>query len=265
MTSGIVRKFRRPVHVGTRAIAENSETTVTLVAVPLLPGEVVERIALDCMGVTRDDETNVDQPPIFSWIAGYVPVPLFAGGPGLGVDASFLDARLRDMWASGAASYLGGDPASGDLTWLGAGETGQWTVNFRRSVIGDPIPVGKDDMGNSDARFIDRFRTVIERPYEVKTTTLWIFGAFSSKLDAQTEFGVQEIDADADYRDLAEAYRGINISPTADTERERAYELLYGGDAYIEADSFKETAKRHYAIARPAIRLSQLPGMPGQR
>lgn len=241
---------RRPTHVGTRTLTD--EGSAALCAFPSFRGEVIERIALDVACYTTDDNTNFDQPPIISWVGIHVPWNYQHGGIGTGD----IDGQITDMFGA-HTDYLGGEPnPSGNIPWGGEkfGQVG--SVWFKRNVIGNPVPVGKDAVDNADARFIDRFRTVVKRPFEVQADTLSIFASRVYRLDAQTDFGVAEIDVSATMQDMANAYRRLGIGQGLSTQALKAHELLYGGDNYIEADSFKETDRRSYAIVRPTIRRS---------
>lgn len=238
--------------------ADNEEGAKALVAIPVFRGEVIERIALDGFAVTRTAETNVDQPPVFSWVGGFMPYPFgtnAVGGPQL--TTALIDGWLQTLQAPGAGSYLGAEAnPGGDAGFLGAGDS-YAQINFRRAVIGDPMPVALDGLGNADARFVDRFRTVIERELEATSHGMWVFGGRSWRMDAQTDFGVAEIDNTAVVGEIVSALRGESLGLAT-----KAGELLWGGDNYIEADSFKETARRHYVIARPAIRVAPQSGGP---
>lgn len=252
-----MRKFRRPVHVGTRVWAADEEGAKCLVAIPVFRGEVITRIALDCYAATRTAETNVDQPPVFSWVGGFMPYPFGTnsiGGPAM--STAQLDGWVQTLEAPGAGVYLGAEPnPGGDAGFVGADAYAQ--VNFRRHVIGDPMPVALDALGNADARFVDRFRTVIDKDLEATSHGMWLFGGRVWRMDAQTDFGVAELDNSATAAEIMGALRGESLSLAT-----KSGELFWGGDNYIEADSFKETARRHFVIARPAIRISPAVGGP---
>jgi len=239
---------RRPIHVGTRLIA--GKVSVAIVAVPLLRGEYVERVALDVYNVTTTAETNVDQPPIFETVGLFLPFQWSSQSLSTGI----LDAAVRDHLGDADNVPIGGEPnPSGDLGSLGTSRTGRARQVFRRTVIGDPMPVGLDGLDNADARFIDRFRSVVKRGWEVDSDGILIFGGRMASVAAQTDFGVSEIDLSATLKDFM---RGYTDPYGADAElgvSAKAAELFYGGDNYIEADSFKETSRRQYIVARPTI------------
>lgn len=245
---------RRPIHVGTRLINAGSETVALLAAVPVFGGEIVERIALDYFAITKDDETNLDQPPIFSCYGVYVP---YQFGSQDALSTGDLETVFREAYTSaGGTEYLGGepnpggnlDPLQGDV---GFGMNRSW---FRRNVIGRPIPTGRDALNNADARFFDEFRTVVNRDIMVETEGLLLFGSRLYRLDAQTDFGVADIDSTVTRQALQLSY----TEPLEQTgvDELKIAELLYGGDNYIEADSFKETGRRSFCIVRPTIRKS---------
>lgn len=251
--------FRRPIHVGTRSFADNEEGAKCIAAFPVFKGETLERVAIDALGITRTDETNADQPPIFSWIAGFYPVvfgqQIWVNNINNGTLDEFI--MVLDTQTSAGGAYLGGEPnPSGDTEFMGADFIGDLSILFRRNVIGDPMVVGKDGLDNTDARFIDRFRTVIKKKFVARESGMFVFGCRSYRLDAQTDFGVAEIDASAV---PAGGISAIYDDPAGAQAiaRPKIPELLFGGDNYIEADSFKETARRQYAIVRPAIRKSK--------
>jgi len=238
---------RRPVHVGTRLSV--GEVTRAVVVFPVYRGEYVERIALDVMNVTKTAETNVDQPPIFGTFGMFFPANLRA----LGFSTADLDSLLQHAITAGNGDYLGGEAnPSGNFT-LGLADMGRVRALFKRNVIGDPMPVGQDALNNADARFIDRFRTVLKRGWEVHTEGLVIFGAHTWRLDAQTDFGVSELDSSLLPEDWANAYFNPTVHDATRPQAAKAREVLYEGDNYIEADSFKETDRRTFMICRPVI------------
>lgn len=243
---------RRPVHVGTRLINAGSETTAVIAVAPVFSGETVERIALDCMAVTKDAETNVDQPPIFSWVGIFAPLQWRSDA----LTITDFESFVRDF--QGADNeYLGGEPnPSGNEPW-GRAKFGGAKVWFKRNVIGDPIPVGQDALNNADARFIDRFRTVVKQDIVTQADGVLIFAARMHRLDAQTGLGMELLDTGSAATDVAQAYRSLGQLGAMGGTALQIHELIYGGDNYVEADSFKETGRRHYAIMRPTIRRSE--------
>ena len=242
---------RRPTHVGTRVFTEGEEDYKLLAAFPIFKGETVERIAIEGMTVAKDDGENLDQPPIFGYVGTYVPMDV--GGTAIG--AAYLDGLGERYESSGAGEYIGGEPnPGGNRTWGESqfGYSGQ-TV-FRRYTFGDPIPTGRDALNNAEGRYYDHFKTVIKRQFVASTTYLWMFWARSPRLDAQTDFGVTEMDNSASANDIMSAYsEGRRVGGLTGQSAKTA-ELLYGGDNYIEADSFKEVSRRAYCIVRPTIR-----------
>ncbi len=227
----------------------SGEVTRCVAAIPLYRGEYVERIALDCLNVTKTAETNVDQPPIFATYGAVAPHNFRSAS----VSTSTLDDYLQHTITANNGDYLGGEGnVSGNFT-LGGGQLGRARMVFKRNVIGDPMPVGQDALNNADARFIDRFRTVIKRGWEVQADSILMFGAHMWRLDAQTDFGIADIDADLLTQDWARAYFDPAIDASARPQASKAREIIHEGDNYIEADSFKETDRRCFMIVRPTI------------
>ncbi len=238
---------RRPIHVGTRLVT--GEVTRAVACIPVYRGEYVERIALDCLNVTKTAETNVDQPPIFGTFGIYMPMQ-FRGDT---IITSDLDGFLQQAITQSNGDYLGGEPNPGGNVTTGLGDLGRIRMLFKRNVIGDPMPVGQDALNNADARFVDRFRTVIKRGFDVHSEGIIIFGAHMWRLDAQTDFGVAEIDSSLLTEDWARAYFNPTDTAGARPQADKARELFYEGDNFIEADSFKETDRRSFMIVRPTI------------
>jgi len=238
---------RRPVHVGSRLSI--GEVTRAVVSIPLFRGEYVERIALDVLNVTKTAETNVDQPPIFGTFGVVFPFAFQT----FQFTTAIADDSLQRSVTANNGDYLGGEANPGGNYTSGLGDQGRLRMVFKRNVIGDPMPVGQDALNNADARFIDRFRTVIKRGFEVATDSVLLIGVHTWRLDAQTDFGVAEIDNSLLAQDWARAYFDPVDTDGARPQADKARELIYEGDNFIEADSFKETDRRSFMIVRPTI------------
>lgn len=239
---------RRPTHVGTRSILDNVEGSSAVIAFPMYRGEYLERIAIDGLNVTKSEETNVDQPPIFATYGFIIPMALY----GFSLSTVLLDSMFQSAVTSAAGEYLGGEANPSGNFVQNLVQVGRVERIFARQVIGDPMPVGQDVLNNADARFTDRFRTVVKRGYEIETESICILGMHSWRLDAQTDFGVAEVDLSLTNDSWAGAYWDP-VDDDGPVQQDKARELFYGGDNYIEADSFKETSRRCYMIARPVI------------
>lgn len=251
MSNVFNRVFRRPFHLGTRNFTSGENSAKAVCVFPVLRGETVERVALELQSVAREEAANFDQPPIFCWAAGFVPWPFgTVGTGGVPLNTAALDARALDFW--GSAPVLNTDPNSGaGFTYAGFDDfsTGS-VVTFKRTAIGTPVPVAADVLANTDARHIDVVRTVIEKPLKVATSGLYIVACMSPTTPAETTFGVEVIDNTADLSQMHGALTNLTTAATP------VGQLLWGGDSYVESSSVLETARRHYATCRPAIRLA---------
>ncbi len=239
---------RRPIHVGTRIQAVGAEGSVATAVVPVFRGEYVERIALDVLNVTTTAETNVDQPPIFGTYGFVLPWDMRSQE----INTALVDQSFDRAITASSGDYLGGEANPGGNVTYGLMNFGRLRRLFTRNVLGDPMPVGQDALNNADARFIDRFRTVIKRGFEVQTDGLLVFGSRMWRLDAQTDFGAAEVDNSLTTEGFAAAYFQPAVN-SGIAQASKAREVYYEGDNYIEADSFKETARRQYVLVRPVI------------
>lgn len=251
MSNVFNRRFRRPVHLGTRSFTTGENSAKALVVFPVLGGEIVERVALDLVAMSRDDAANFDQPPIFCWVGGFFPFPFGTTvGGGNALSTAAYDNRALEMW--GTAPVLNTDPNSGaGFTYAGFDDFGGGSVvTFKRQTIGRPVPVGSDLLENSDARFIDEVKTVIEKPFKATHSGIYVIAAMSPTTPAETTFGADLIDNSTDISQLHGSL--TNLTAAA----QPIGQLLWGGDSYVESDSVLESARRHYALVRPAIRLA---------
>ncbi len=242
---------RAPIHVGTRVWTGGELGGKCICVFPLFRGEMVTSLRLDCIGMTKDDTVNYDQPPIFQWWGFYKTHELASADA---ITTAELDQYVDEIdETEGGGTFLGGELSSGAGidAYVGQQEIRGYRPFLDRTRIGRPIAVGKDSLDNTDARFFDEFHTNFHMKFKVPANGMMILGAKSYNVAAQTDFGISELDQGIDPHELLGAYDSpIGSGGTSAL----AGELLYGGDNYIEADSYKNEDRRMYIIAKPHIK-----------
>jgi len=245
------KTVRRPEHLGTRLVGPTgTQGGAALIAAPLLPGERINSMRLDAIALAKDEDSNFDQPPLLSWFGVIVPFP-FAGSEEFGV--SDLDDIINKLDESESGNvHVGGEEAlsgTNEEDYTGSmGLEQPYMFLFRRR-IGRPVAVGKDSLDNTDARFYDEFHTRWRRRIYIPTSAILLIGAKNYDMSANTTFGISQFDASTTPNNLLDAYSesagGGNAANLS--------EVLFGGDNYIEADSFKDDDVRYYAHLQLSI------------
>lgn len=239
--------------MGSRLVS-GAEKGYALVAIPTLDGEVVERIRVDALVLTRDEE-GFDQPTMSNWFGVHLPIQF---GSVSGITTTILDDYLDDFHNITAAdTYLGGEAnPSGEVTsWYGGEEAPGFNSWFRRHKLMRPIPQGFKGTVITEgvAAWMDEFSTRIDMNRKFPEGVL-ILGIQAFEIAAQTDFGVAEMDTSASRVNIGEALREFH---TTNATSAKVAEVLWGGDNYIEADSFKNADRRAYALVQAHIRLPE--------
>lgn len=247
------RRVRRPIHVGSRLVA-GTEAGYVVTAIPTLAGEVVERIRIDALTLTRDEE-GFDQPTMSNWYGVHMPMSY---GSVNSLTTALMDDYLEKFHSVTAAdTYLGGEanPSGEVASWLGGEEAPGYNSWFRRHKLMRPVPAGYT-LGvtpNLAAGWIDEFSTRIDMNREFPEGVL-LLGIQAFEIASQTTFGVTEMDNSASRINISEALREFH---TTNATSAKVAEVLWGGDNYIEADSFKNQDRRAYALVQAHIRLPE--------
>lgn len=253
------RNWRHPIHVGTRAWTDSEYGGKGIIAAPVLPGEQLSSVRLDAVAMTRDSDPNMDQPPIIQWWGGFFP---FTWAGTESINTADIDEMVDEIdETTGGGVHLGGEAdigGGGQSDYLGDGGLFESRIFLDRTRIGRSISVGKDALENDDARHSDEFHTNFRLNWRFNCMGVIILGGKQYNVAANTVFAVGDMDEGIQSNNLIAAY----TEPTeGGGTHGNVRELLYGGDNYIEADSYKSDAIRMHMIAKFHIRKNSRIGV----
>lgn len=264
--------MRRVKHIGGRSVA--GDESKVLIAVPFFPGETITNIAIDAY-FGSGTSSAIDQPGELNWYGLTIPwalvfaTQMMVGGlvpdPMASVDdIDELYERYLRSANLGAAKRFGGDAEDDvELTEGEAGHDQQELIDsgpinvhqfFTREVLMRPIAAE----GNTIIRFGDFFNANTGHIPSPKGGGMMLFGCVRFDMDAETNFNI-ELD-DATSREaigllIAGDYTKIKAKIEGDASSAGDYlrTVLFGGDAFIEADTLKEPAGK--AIVKAVISI----------
>ena len=261
-------------HLGARSCP--ADQAKVLMIVPTFPGEKLSHARMSGYFASGDD-SSIDQPGELNWYGISIPWSLvFAtqllleGVPGDLGDVADYDL-LFAQWLRSASEevdqYYGGDVdadkeeiageekhTSEELIDSGPIGVHRW---FAREVVMQPFAAE----GNNVIRFGDSFNGVIRRIPVAAMGSLLMFGIVRFEHAAETNFNVELDDAiskEAMGLLIAGDYTKVNAAVRGDTTARGDFlrTVLFGGDNYIEADTFKGPAGKAVVKAQFIIQTA---------
>lgn len=269
-------------HMGARSCP--ADEAKVLLAVPIFPGEHINRVQLSCY-FASGDASAIDQPGECNWYGIGIPWGLVfatqmmdAGGSPSPMSSIANYDSLYKQWLhnveEGTGEMWGGDTdldkedssdeeGHSDEELINSGPIGvhEW---FSREVLMEPLAAE----GNTVIRFGDRFNASRGRIPAPGMGALYLFGMVRFVTTAQTELNV-ELD-DTTSREvmgllIAGDYTKImaKVESDASAKGDYARTVLFGGDNYVEADTLKGPAgkavvKAQFSIDSPMSRQRKI-------
>jgi len=257
-------------HIGARSCPADDSVVLTLI--PTFPGERIANLDISAYFASGDDE-SIDQPSEMNWYGIVVPWSIFWSTDLLKQTAPDYENvadfdSLFEMWTRSATEasnkYWGGDvdadpedqaveEGSGEDALLDSGPIGVHTWFTREIVM---IPMAAE--GNNIIRFGDQFTSRLNGLPRSSMGALYMFGVFRSEHTAETNFNIE--------LDDTVSKEGMGLLMSGDYPRVEAKiqgdtgllgdflrTILFGGDAYIEADTLKGAAGKATVKVRAAI------------
>lgn len=246
------RSQQTPRQRGTRTVQHlfgrlmSAESTVQAhFAIPLLPGETLRRLDMTMWVCTDDNDLQPDS--AIPYMTGCVMAPAsWTTSLNPFNNTSDIEQTLED-WVSSATTSA---PFESDPNPTGnavidtesvTGYEGLWADwRLLHSPFANPSYFEVAEvLATADARAMDKVYKRFERNMYTDQGALIVGGIYTPVVSAQTDFGVADFDSGVPSTLL----QVVNASPTdlADlsSTQLKMYELLYGGDTYIEADTLK--------------------------
>ena len=257
-------------HIGSRLCPADDSKVLALI--PTFPGERIVNLDISAYFACKSDD-GIDQPSELNWYGLIVPWPIFWSTDLLKATTEDYDTvadydSLYEMWTRSATEvatkYWGGDvdadpedqaveEGAGEDALLDSGPIGVHTWFTRKTVM---FPMAAE--GNDKIRFGDQFTARLNNLPRASFGALYMFGIFRSVAAAETNFNIELDDAvpkeamgllmSGDYPRVEAMVQG-NTAALGDFLRT----VLWGGDAYIEADSLKGSSGRGTIKIRAAI------------
>lgn len=264
-------------HLGARSCP--ADAAKALILVPTFPGEKLSHARMSGYFASGDD-SSIDQPGELNWYGLSIPWGLvFATNliralvPGDMGDVADYDELFRD-WLRGSKDdqYYGGD-VDADAEEV-EGEEGHQEANELTEELLDSGPIGVHKWfarevvmqpfaaeGNNVIRFGDSFNGVIRRIPVAAMGSFLMFGIVRYEHAAETNFNIELDDGvskegmglliSGDYTKVLSMVQG-----RSDALGDFLRTVLYGGDNYIEADTFKGPAGKAVVKAQFIIKTS---------
>ncbi len=240
-------------HKGGRLLTGSD--TKCLVALPTLPGESMEKLTIQGYACS-DGIVQPDSAIHLDWVMAWYPWDFMSSITGASIDNTGLDSMVFKALGKSATdpNIVGEEVSRVDLAYSGIESI--WT---RESLVWAKNNVVRSDVAGlqvTESHVADRWTETIRRKLFWQQPGIIIIGAEVRPTGAQTDFGVAEIDTGltgANWsqiltRDMGDEF--VELSP----QESKAYSLVYGGDTFIEADTWKEDALRCYALVQAQFR-----------
>ncbi len=250
-STALKQSGRRVVRHKAGRLAGSGETNLCLIAMPTLPGESLEKMTIQAYACA-DANVQPDSPIHVDWISVWYPWDFLSSITGASLDT----AGLNSMISKASDAYVDPNPSGEDPTEVDTAFGAMEVLWTRETLLYAKLFAGISDILGSDARPADRFTETLKRKLYWEAPGILLIGIKKMHVAAQTDFGVAEIDTGLTgpgwsqilSRDMGDEFAELSA------QEAKAFELVYGGDTYIEADTWKEDAVRVYALAQAVFR-----------
>lgn len=235
-------------HIGGREQAAAGTFRVQAV-IPMLAGETLRQMNLWGFGIT-DDEEQPDSIMSTEW--GVIRLPWDWLGTQFAASTSGVEGVLSEHWRQGTQQYDpnpgGTSPRANELFgWQSAAKVLYQKYHFAYPMttyryqtdfgVGTEATVARAFHGFRFSATVKDIRA-LDEPSIVAVVVL------RDPHTAQTDLGILDVDALAP-ENYEEVLTGADFDELDATEQ-KLHELLYAGDTYIEADTWKDTSIRTY-------------------
>ncbi len=242
-------------HVAGRVAGMGSKA---LVVAPVLGGESL--IAHHVWaGAATDSHVQVDSPLQVEWIMMYQPFDFLSQVTGLTIGNTTFDGWLdRITGGRGTNQEYGASPEveaeddtfEGPQLGLRASELlwSKETVLFSNQVAIRSDLAGLEIQQNHPQT---RFEKSVGKNYFFPFPGFIIFGVKRYQMNAETNFGALNFDTDLSMLQWSEVFSaGVADWPSLNSTERAALATFYGGDTFIEADTWKEDDIRAHVLAQ---------------
>ena len=243
--------WRSVRHIGGR-LCEDS-TARALVAIPTLPNETLSRLNLQFFAAT-DSDIQVDSPQSYEAHLVWTPFNWMGPAGSTTITSSTMDNVITNAITQGTIPPYGADAnPGGDEPEVVYGSEGVEFIWNDDRILASSSGPGMAYNGVSvtkENHAIDRWSYSMKKRRYFEQPGIIIFGVYVHATPAQTDFGVAEMDASAitpaTFNDIFVTRDFSSLS----AQEQKIYEVVYGGDTYIEADTWKDQNIRSHVKAQ---------------
>lgn len=242
-------------HVGGRLVGVGSKA---LVVTPVFPGESLRSMQLDCYA-SSDSNVQPDSPMQIEWLALFQPFDFISNITAASLSNSSYDAFVGQLiGGAGTNQQYGGDPdnktgreafeapqlgmRTQELLWQREDVMtvrGQMTSHFNVGEVLNSHPQSGP------------FTAKIGKNFYFPYAGMVIVGVNRYDLSAETNFAFNLFEAGFDEENWAKVL-GANRADYSglSSVEQQAIEFVYGGDTFIEADTWKTDDVRAHVLAQ---------------
>lgn len=234
------RGIRTTQHMFGRLISVTS-AGVALAAFPLMPGESLRQVNWNFYACTDAGGTQPDSAIPYTLAMVYETCNWFETNSPYGSAAAVNGVLTRALEQANTGPFEW-DPNPGENDASPQGPYDNQEVLFVQhrmlTPIGQPAFYEVAEVfTQGDARHVDKFTGSFKRNIYSRNGGVVVFGVYMPDVTAQTTFGVNDHDLTANtFQEVVES-DSLSFDEMA---APKAYEMLYGGDRYIEADTLKD-------------------------
>lgn len=232
-----------------------SSVVRALVAIPTFQGESLEKLTIQGYACS-DSNVQPDSPIHMDWAMGWFPFDFVSSVTGASLTTGNLESYAAQMFApsgTGEPNPSGEDPVSPFQIF------GQWESMWsRESLLYSKLHTQSETATviQKSSHVNDRFTETFKKRLFWQTSGFILIGVEMPDVAAQTDFGVAEIDTGLNADIWWDIFRSEAPTEFAElsADQRQAYELIYGGDTFIEADTWKSDAVRAYALVQAVFK-----------
>lgn len=213
---------------------------LALAAFPLMPGESLRAMNWNVWACTDDGGTQPDSAIPYSLLIVYESCNWFETNSPYGSASAVNGVLTRAAEQANTGPFeWDPNPSATDASVQGPYDNQEILFVQHRmlTAMGQPTYYEVAEvLATGDCRPSDKYIGKYEKNIYSRDGGIVVFGIYSPDCTAQTSFGVADFDLTANtFQEIVEA----ESTEFDELAAPKAYEMMYGGDRYIEADTLK--------------------------